>query len=85
MHVAWHLPDGAPPAAVLQRKLAKRGVGVYSLDDAPVHVAEPLQQRESILLLGYPCLTEERIQVAVQEMARAVNAREPAMIAGSMR
>jgi GntR family transcriptional regulator/MocR family aminotransferase len=72
MHVAWHLPEGVPPAQVVQRTLSEQGVGVYSLEAAPVHVAEPLSQTDTILLLGYPALTEERIQVAVEQMSQAM-------------
>ncbi len=43
MHVAWHLPVGAAPAPVLQRRLADDGVGVYSLAAAPVHIVEPVE------------------------------------------
>ena len=45
MHVAWHLPAGAAPAPVLQRRLADDGVGVYSLAAAPVHIVEPVERQ----------------------------------------
>jgi GntR family transcriptional regulator/MocR family aminotransferase len=73
MHVAWHLPAGAAHAAVLQRRLAGDGVGVYSLASAPVHVVEPVSASETVLLLGYPCLSEERIRSAVERIARALD------------
>jgi GntR family transcriptional regulator/MocR family aminotransferase len=73
MHVAWHLPAGAAPAPVLQRRLADDGVGVYSLAAAPVHVVEPVSASDSVLLLGYPCLSEERIRNAVERIARALD------------
>jgi GntR family transcriptional regulator/MocR family aminotransferase len=73
MHVAWHLPDGAPPAPVLQRRLADDGVGVYSLSAAPVHIADPVSASDSVLLLGYPCVAEERIRNAVERIARALD------------
>jgi GntR family transcriptional regulator/MocR family aminotransferase len=85
MHVAWHLPEGVSPAPTLQRKLSEHGVGVYSLEEAPVHVAEPLTQSDTVLLLGYPCLTEERIQVAVTQIARAVLGKDGSTAAVSMR
>jgi hypothetical protein len=73
MHVAWHLPNGAPPAPVLQRRLADDGVGVYSLLAAPVHIADPVSATDSVLLLGYPCVAEERIRNAVERIARALD------------
>jgi GntR family transcriptional regulator/MocR family aminotransferase len=73
MHVAWHLPSGAPPAGVFQRRLADDGVGVYSLAAAPVHVVEPVSACDSVLLLGYPCVSEERIRGAVERIARALD------------
>jgi GntR family transcriptional regulator/MocR family aminotransferase len=73
MHAVWHLPEGAAPAPLLQRRLADDGVGVYSLAAAPVHVLEPVPSSDSILLLGYPCLSEERIRSAVERIARAMD------------
>ncbi len=73
MHVAWHLPAGAAPAPALQRRLADDGVGVYSLAAAPVHVVEPVNASDSVLLLGYPCLSEERITSAVERIAKALD------------
>ena len=72
MHAVWHLPDGAAPAPTLQSRLADEGVGVYSLAAAPVHVIEPVDASDSVLLLGYPCLSEERIRNAVESIARAM-------------
>jgi GntR family transcriptional regulator / MocR family aminotransferase len=73
MHVAWHLPAGAASAPLLQRRLADEGVGVYSLGAAPVHVVEPVSASDSVLLLGYPCLSEERIRSAVERIAVALD------------
>ncbi len=73
MHVAWHLPAGVASAPVLQRRLADDGVGVYSLAAAPVHLVDPVSASDSILLLGYPCLSEERIQSAVACIAAALD------------
>jgi GntR family transcriptional regulator/MocR family aminotransferase len=73
MHAVWHLPDGASPAPELQARLADDGVGVYSLAAAPVHVVEPVDASDSVLLLGYPCLSEERIRNAVERIARAMD------------
>jgi GntR family transcriptional regulator/MocR family aminotransferase len=70
MHVAWHLPRGAPPAHELERRLESEGVGIYSLRAAPVHVLEPRGDADAIVLLGYPCLAEERIRAGVERMAR---------------
>jgi GntR family transcriptional regulator / MocR family aminotransferase len=73
MHVAWHLPAGSMSARALQRRLAHQGVGVYSLATAPVHVIDPVAASDSIVLLGYPCLTEEHIRSAVERIARVVD------------
>jgi GntR family transcriptional regulator/MocR family aminotransferase len=73
MHVAWHLPGGTAPASELQRRLAGDGVGIYSLAAAPVHVVEPFDGSDAIVLLGYPCLTEERIRDGVERIARAID------------
>jgi GntR family transcriptional regulator/MocR family aminotransferase len=37
MHVAWHVPEWLPPAPALVEHARQRGVGVYSLERAPVH------------------------------------------------
>jgi GntR family transcriptional regulator/MocR family aminotransferase len=73
MHVAWHLPEGAPSALDLQRRLVGEGVGVYSLAAAPVQVLEPLRATDTVVLLGYPCLTEERIRGAVERIAAVLD------------
>ena len=73
MHVAWHLPAGAPPAAVVQRRMAREGVGVYSFAAAPVHLTEPVEGTDAVLLLGYPCLSEERIESAVERIAAVID------------
>jgi GntR family transcriptional regulator/MocR family aminotransferase len=83
MHVAWHLPGGAPPAPALQRRLAAEGVGAYSLASAPVHVLEPVDASESVLLLGYPCLSEERIRNAVERIAAVLERAGDETHAGS--
>jgi GntR family transcriptional regulator/MocR family aminotransferase len=82
MHAVWHLPEGTPAALSLQRRLANDGVGVYSLAEAPVHMLEPVPSSDSILLLGYPCLSEERIRDAVERIARALD--RPAASAGPL-
>jgi GntR family transcriptional regulator/MocR family aminotransferase len=71
MHAVWHLPEGVASAESLRRRLAEGGVGVYSLAAAPVHMLEPVPSSDSVLLLGYPCLSEERIRDAVERIARA--------------
>jgi GntR family transcriptional regulator/MocR family aminotransferase len=73
MHVAWHLPEGAPSAHALEARLAREGVGVYSFATAPVHMLDPVGEADSIVLLGYPCLAEERIRSAVERIARALD------------
>jgi GntR family transcriptional regulator/MocR family aminotransferase len=73
MHVAWHLPEGSPSAPDLQRRLVGDGVGIYSLAAAPVHVLDPLPATATVVLMGYPCLTEERIRVAVERIAVALD------------
>jgi GntR family transcriptional regulator/MocR family aminotransferase len=73
MHAVWHLPEGSAHAPDLQRRLADDGVGVYSLAAAPVHRVEPVPSSDSVLLLGYPCLSEERIRDAVERIARALD------------
>lgn len=72
MHAVWHLPAGTALAPSVQRRLADEGVGVYSLTTAPVHMLEPVPSSDSILLLGYPCLSEERIRDAVERIARVL-------------
>lgn len=43
----------------------------HSFEAAPVHLVEPLDESGGIVLLGYPCLTEDRIKIAVERIARA--------------
>jgi GntR family transcriptional regulator/MocR family aminotransferase len=69
MHVAWHSPESLPPAAVLAERARGRGVGVYSLARAPVHYAGLERLAARVLLLGYPCLSQARIQQAIATLA----------------
>jgi GntR family transcriptional regulator/MocR family aminotransferase len=71
MHVAWHLPPGAPSARTLQMRAREAGVGVYTLPDGPAHVLEPVEDGDRIVLLGYPCLAEEQIRSAFERIADA--------------
>ena len=73
MHVAWYLPAAAPPAPELQRRMAKRGVGIYSLAEAPVHRVGDVRDYDRIVLLGYPCLGEERIAAALEQVERELD------------
>ena len=77
MHVAWHLPRGAPTASELERRLESEAVGVYSLRTSPVHMLEPVSNADAIVLLGYPCLSEERIRAGVERIARVFGRRDP--------
>jgi GntR family transcriptional regulator/MocR family aminotransferase len=81
MHVAWHSPEWLPPAPALVEHARRRGVGVYSLESAPVHCAglggpAPGAQgqrltrlAERLLLFGYPCLSPPSIQRAIAALA----------------
>ena len=78
MHVAWHLPASAAPARELRRRLVQAGVGIYSLAEAPVYWTGDVSDRDCVVLLGYPCLDEDRIRAGVEEIARALDRpREP--------
>jgi GntR family transcriptional regulator/MocR family aminotransferase len=70
MHLAWHLPAGTASALELQRRVEKRSVGIYSLAEAPVHRIGEIRNFDRIVLLGYPCLSEDRIVAAVEQIAR---------------
>lgn len=87
MHLAWHVPEWLPPAATLAEHARRRGVGVYTLESAPVHCEglpaptpsehcrglECLRQR--LLLFGYPCLSPASIENALALLARDLPAR----------
>jgi len=74
MHVAWHAPESLGPAPLLASRARARGIGVYSLDRAPVHCADLERLGERVVLFGYPCLSPPRIRAAIETLARAARA-----------
>ncbi len=70
MHVAWHVPEWLPPAPALVEHARRRGVGVYSLERAPVHYQGVERLAQRLLLFGYPCLSRASIQSAIALLAR---------------
>ena len=71
-HVVWHLPRDLPPSQDVQAIARDHGVGVHSLRDSPAYLYEQMEDRDRILLLGYPSLTEEQIEQGVARLAAAL-------------
>lgn len=71
-HLVWRLPRGLPSAPALQTLARAHGVGVHCLEDSPAWLYEQMEDRDRILLLGYPSLTEEQIVEGVARLAAAV-------------
>lgn len=68
-HLLWRLPRDLPPAQEVQAIARSRGVGVYCLRDSPAWLYEHMEDRDRILLLGYPALTEGPIGEGVAALA----------------
>ena len=71
MHLVWRLPPELSPAHEFQATARSCGVGVYSLQDSPAYLYEHMEDRDRILLLGYPPLTEEQIEQGIARLAAA--------------
>lgn len=69
MHLTWMLP-ATLSAREFQNALLHSGVGVYTIDDGPAFDAGVYSRRDQAIFLGYPCLDEAEIEIAVERMAR---------------
>jgi GntR family transcriptional regulator/MocR family aminotransferase len=72
-HLVWRIPHDLPSAQELQATARAHGVGVYCLQDSPAWLYEHMEERDRILLLGYPSLSEEQIEQGVAKLAAAVS------------
>lgn len=72
MHLTWLLPPEMPIAVPLQRRLAQEGVVIYTLREGPSTHLTPSELTDRILLFGYPCLTEDKITVALERVAECI-------------
>lgn len=74
MHVAWRLPEALGDAAEFARRCRARGVGVYDLAAANVHLTPAAQRaHRASVVLGYAALDEREIAAAVRRMAEAAD------------
>ena len=73
MHLTWMLPERGPNARVVQNYCLSRDVGVYTIDDGPAFDFGQYPQRGRALFLGYPCLNEDEIRVAIRRLADQVS------------
>jgi GntR family transcriptional regulator/MocR family aminotransferase len=71
-HLLWRLPRDLPPACEVQTIARAHGVGVRCLRDSPAWLYEHMKDRDRILLLGYPSLTEKQIAQGVARLASAL-------------
>jgi GntR family transcriptional regulator/MocR family aminotransferase len=72
MHLTWMLPERGPSARVVQNECLSRDVGVYTIDDGPAFDFGKYRRRDQALFLGYPCLNEDEIGVAIRRLAEQV-------------
>jgi len=75
MHLVVYLAGLGMPAHALQIKLKAMGVGVYALKESPARSFSRFPQDETILLLGYAGLTEQKISIAIARMAEVLHGR----------
>ena len=71
MHVAVHLPKIPITAHALQIRLKRSSVGVYALAESPARLFDPFPGDDRVILLGYACLSEDKITEAVSRLAAA--------------
>ncbi len=70
MHLVWALPENGISAAQLQKLAHAEGVGIYPLENGSAAFVESEQQRQHMVMLGFPSVDEVRIREAVAIMAR---------------
>lgn len=71
MHLTWMLPERIRNARALQYECLHANVGIYSIDDGPAIDFNDTRMRERAILFGYACLSERKIETAVQRIADA--------------
>lgn len=70
MHLAWHLPEELAPAAELQDRVRRQGVGIYTLGSGAAFDFGGCGYSRHTVLLGYSSLSPDRIRSGVDIMAR---------------
>jgi len=65
MHLVWTIDSEFGSAQELKLKCQQIGVGIYTLNESPTHQLHPRPGSERQVLLGYPCLTPQQIQIAI--------------------
>ncbi len=69
MHIMWHLPDHFPTARALEQMAQAEGVGIYSLDSAPVFDYGNCPYTDRSVILGFSSLTEAHIRAGAGRIA----------------
>ncbi len=72
MHIALHLPPGAPSAREIARAALRHGVRLYTLTESACSVETCAELDERVLLLGYAALETRCIEDAVARLSGAV-------------
>jgi len=72
MHLVWTLPPQSIKAAHLAELALREGVGIYPLGRGAVSFAGDKHARERMVMLGFPCLTEDEIREGIRTLARII-------------
>lgn len=72
MHLSWILPPRLPIANELQKFLLNEGVGIYTLQDGPAYIHGNFEQADRVVLLGYPCISDSKLQEALGIIGSAI-------------
>ncbi|CCA94005.1 PLP-dependent aminotransferase family protein [Novosphingobium sp. PP1Y] len=82
MHLVWTTLAEWEPALDLQMKARKLGVGIYSLAGGPTREIVRRPDHDRLLMLGYACLTPDKIRNAITLLKRLIH--EPASLSAPM-
>ncbi len=70
MHLVWTLPRDGITAQTLRERALEKGVGIYPLKEGAASFAASDEQRERMLMMGFPSVAEERIHEGIHILSR---------------
>ena len=76
MHLIWTLPEGSMPAEMLRIKALEKGIGIYPLESGAASFTTSSEQRERMVMLGFPAVPEDDIRKAIATLAAIIQASD---------
>ncbi|HFQ16083.1 MAG TPA: PLP-dependent aminotransferase family protein [Rhodobacteraceae bacterium] len=69
MHLVWTLPPGGITADMLCERALEKGVGIYPLEAGAASFTATDEQRQRMVMMGFPSVPEEQIREGIGILA----------------